>query len=219
MNSPNRPQLAPPSLARMNDLPLPPRAIAFRKTKLLLSLLGTSLFVALGVWMVQLDPAEIARWRRYKSPWLIYGAGMICIVCFGAMALFSVKKLFDTQPGLLLTARGINVNSTLPEAGFVPWSDIAGFDVYHMQGQRLLLVMLHDPHKYIAARRSPLMRKLHQIDTHVRGSPVAISANILQIDFDELHAVCRQYYKQYGATQRHIQKASFGGVAESTPPH
>lgn len=136
MNSPNRPQLAPPSLARMNDLPLPPHAIAFSKTKLLLSLLGACLFVALGIWMVQLDPAEIARWRRYKSPWLIHGIGMGSIVFFGAAALFYVKKLFDTQPGLQLTAQGLNDNVSGIAAGFIPWSDIAGFDIYHMQKQK-----------------------------------------------------------------------------------
>ncbi|MDO4794566.1 MAG: STM3941 family protein [Brachymonas sp.] len=202
----------------MNDLPLPPRAIALSKTKLLLLLLLACLFVAVGVWMVQLDPAEIAARGRYKSPWLAHGAGMGSIVCFGAFALFFVKKLFDTKPGLLLTARGIDENASLLAAGFVPWSDIAGFDVYHMQGQRVLVVMLHDPNKYITASRNPLVRKMRQASTRMCGSPVALSANALQIGFDELHELCRQYHKQYGAAQGRTHKAPFSGVAGNAPP-
>lgn len=186
----------------MNDLPLPPRAIALSKTKLLLLLLGACLFVALGVWMVQQDPAEIAARRRYNIPWLVHGIGVANIVFFGACALFVVKKLFDTQPGLLLTAQGLNDNVSGIAAGFVPWSDIAGFDIYHVQKQKMLVVLLHDPNKYITASRNPLVRKLRQTNIRMCGSPVVIPAATLQIGFDELHALCHQYYKQYGTAQR-----------------
>ena len=61
----------------------------------------------------------------------------------------------------------------------------------------MLVVKLHEPKKYIASGNM-LRHKINRINTSMCGSPVVISANTLQIGFDELQAACRHYRAKYG---------------------
>lgn len=170
-------------------------AIAHSKKKLLLLLAGACLFVASGYWFFQMDDAQIATLRRFNAPWFVRGMGICCMVFFGFCGLFVGKKLFDKKPGLVLNAQGIYIYDLA--IGLIPWPDIAGFGVYEMHGQKTLVFKLHEPKKYIDSGNA-LQRKLHQLSTQMCGSPVAISANTLQIGFDDLQAICNRYWKKYG---------------------
>lgn len=56
-----------------------------------------------------------------------------------------------------------------------------------ISGQRMLVVRVADPDKYVE-RGNALKRVLNRANTRMCGSPVVISANALQISFDELRA-------------------------------
>ena len=173
------------------------RAIALSKGKMLLLLAGSCLFVALGYCLLQMSDAQIATLRRFNAPWFVRAIGVTSIVFFGFCGLFVCKKLFDQRPGLLLNAQGLYDNASALAAGFIPWSDIAGFGVYEVNGQKMLVVKLHEPKKYIASGNM-LRHKINRINTSMCGSPVVISANTLQIGFDELQTTCRHYRAKYG---------------------
>jgi hypothetical protein len=175
------------------------KIIELSKTKLLLLIAGALIFVALGIWMYQLDPAWIEAQRRFNSPAIVHGIGIASIVFFGACGAAGLKKSFDKKPGLVLSAAGIVDNSSAVSAGLIPWSDIQGFGIHEIQKQRLLIIMLADPEKYIRAGGS-MKQALHRMNTRICGSPIAISSNALKINFDELVGLCNSYHTKYGRT-------------------
>jgi AraC-like DNA-binding protein len=80
----------------------------------------------------------------------------------------------------------------------IPWTDIAGFKVYQVQRQKFLVVLLLDPEKYLA-RSNPVARTLKRMSLKMSGSPITISSNSLQINFDSLTNLCSEYFQRYGS--------------------
>lgn len=167
--------------------------IAYSKTKLVLALLGCVLLAAASAWMLTLDDATILAARRYNSPLIVHSLGVLGIILFGAGGLFVLIKLFDRSPGLVLDARGFTHRAGMMAFGFVPWSDVAGVDVYEVHRQKLLVVKLVDPQKYI--RRGGAMRQaLNRSNHRMCGSPITLSSNALAVDFDELRRLFWSYH-------------------------
>jgi len=173
------------------------RIIPLSKAKLLLLLVGACVFIALGIWMLQIGP-EGMRSPRFKVAFM-HGIGLASIVFFGLCGLVGLRKLFETKPGLVLNSTGILDNSSGISAGFVPWSDIAGFGIFQVQTIRTLVIEVIDPDKY-ANRGGAIQRALKKANVRLCGSPVAISSNALKIDFDELLQLCNDYLTKYGRT-------------------
>jgi len=175
------------------------KIIELSKTKLLLLITGALIFVALGIWMYQLDPAWIEAQRRFNSPVIVHGIGIVSVVFFGACCAAGIKKFLEKKPGLVLSAAGIEDNSSAVSAGLIPWSDIQGFGIHEIQKQRMLVIKLADPEKYIRAEGS-MKQALNRMNTRICGSPIAISSNALKINFDELVSLCNSYHAKYGRT-------------------
>ena len=173
------------------------KVIELSKVKVLLLIVGALAFVALGIWMLQLDSTWIESQRRFNSPALVHGVGVASIVFFGLCAVAAVMKLFDRKPGLVLSSTGILDNSSSASAGLIPWSEVQGFDVLKIQRQRLLIVKLVAPDKYVEVG-SAVKRSLNRMNLKMCGSPIAITSNSLKINFDELLDVCNSYLSQYG---------------------
>jgi hypothetical protein len=162
------------------------------RSKMLLLLGASLLFVFAGAWIFGLDAAEIAAQRRYNNPLIMHGAGMAAMMLGGLGAIVMVRKLVDRRPGLVLDAHGLTDNSSAVSAGLIPWRDIAGFEVHRIQGQRLLYVLLHDPDAYIA-RCGPIKRVLLRANQRIAASPIAITSNALSMDFDTVVALTERY--------------------------
>ena len=173
------------------------KVIELSKTKILFLVTVACGFVVGGFWMLLLDSAEIAVQRRFNSPILVHGIGVVSIVFFGLCAVFGVKKIFDKRPGLILSATGIFDNSSGVAAGLIPWSEILGFDIFEVQKQKTLVVKVTKPERYIEVGGS-VKRALNRMNFKLCGSPIAITSNALEIDFDELLEVCDTYFKKYG---------------------
>lgn len=172
------------------------------KLKLVLLILGSCVFVALGAWMLSFDAAEIRQGRSFnfffREPWVVYGFGVAAVVFFGLCGLYGFKKTFDKKPGLVLNSSGVVDNASGVAAGFIPWSDIAGASVYEIQGQKMLAIGLRDPRKYID-RGGGLKRTLNRMNYKMSGSPVTIPLTALEIDFAELVSLFERYQRKYGS--------------------
>ena len=173
------------------------KVIELSKFKVLLLILGACAFVAAGLWMLQMDPAEIAAQRRFNSPAVVYAMGWASIVFFGLCGVLGARKMFDRKPGLVLSSAGILDNSSGVSAGLIPWSEIVGFSIFEMQNQKMLIVKVSNPEKYIE-RGGSLRRALNKANFKMCGSPIAITSNSLKIRFDELLDSCNQYLARYG---------------------
>jgi hypothetical protein len=174
---------------------MPPVSIALSKWKMLLIIGGALLFVVAGVVFFNMDPAEIEARRRWNSPWLVHGVGLLAMAMGAAGVLGVGRKLFDGRPGLVLDDRGLTDNSSLFAAGFVPWSEITGVSVraVHGSNQKILYVLLADPERFIA-KFGPLRRLAMRAGMKM-GSPVGITSGTLQVGFDEMVALVERHFE------------------------
>ena len=175
--------------------------IELSRGKLGLLVLGSGAFVALGAWLLSLDAAEIEDGRSfaffYNDPLIVYGAGLAAILFFGLCGLYGLFKMFDRKPGLIFNSSGIVDNASGLAAGFIPWSEVLGAGVYEIQRQKMLVVGVRDPQKYIG-RGGAFRRALNKANSKMVGSPIAISSVALKIDFSELVSLFDRYCRKYG---------------------
>jgi hypothetical protein len=61
----------------------------------------------------------------------------------------------------------------------------------------MLVIRVMSPEAYIE-RGNPLKRSLNRMNFKLCGSPLAISATTLKINFDELVRLCSAYHARYG---------------------
>jgi hypothetical protein len=172
--------------------------IKLSKMKIGLLLLAASAFVAAGIWMLSLDDASIQSRRRFNDPVYVRGLGIVSIVFFGACGLVALKKLFDKRPGLVFNNSGIVDNASSISAGFIPWSEVLGAEIFEIQKQKMLIIKVRNPQEYIA-RGSSLKRILNKANYKMVGSPIFIPSNALEIKFSELTSLFDQYQRRYGA--------------------
>ena len=172
------------------------KVIGISKVKTVLMVLGSLGFVALGVWFLTLDAEAITEARRFNSPILIYGIGVVAIVFFGICGVFAVRKLFDSSPGLILNPQGLTDNSSGISVGFVPWSEVSHVEEHTIQKQKLISVIVDNPQKYMSAGNL-LQRKARQANLKMCGTPISLSSKTLKIKHGELQSAIEDYLKRY----------------------
>jgi hypothetical protein len=171
--------------------------IDLSKRKIVLLLLGASAFVAAGIWMISLGDASIQSQRRFNDPAYVHGLGLVSIVFFGICGLVALKKLFDKKPALVFNKAGIVDNASSVSAGFIPWSQVVGAEIFQIHKQKLLIIKVRDPQEYIA-RGGSLRRTLNKANYKMVGSPIFIPSNVLGINFSELTSLFDRYQRKYG---------------------
>lgn len=185
--------------------------VKLSKFKNTLLALGSCAFVALGIWMAFLSDAEIESQRRYNNSLIVHSVGWAAAIFAGMCGLIGVRKLLDHKPGLILSSAGLTDNSSGLSAGFIPWHEIAGFAVYAVRKQKLLVVLLIDPEKYLNTG-NVLRRNLNRINHRMAGSPIFITSNSLRLRFDDLLHVCNEYFYKYGSTAQQGAPADASGT-------
>ena len=85
-------------------------------------------------------------------------------------------------------------------AGLLPWSEITGAEVVQIQRQKLLVIKVTDPERYIE-RGNRLKRALNRANHRMVGSPITVSSSALQISFAELVSLFEQYHEKFGAAR------------------
>ena len=159
--------------------------IQLSKIKLLLMLVGSLTFVALGLWLVITRPTA-HHFHRYNSTTMLI-AGYASIIFFGLCALMFIRKLPDNRPGLIIDDLGLSDNSSGVAGGQILWADILNISVLKIQRQRLIMLQVKNPEEYINRQTSAFKRKMMEMNFKMFGSPLSITSNGLKISFDELH--------------------------------
>ena len=154
------------------------RVIALSRRKLILMIAGTLLFVAAGVWfLVASDEGSlVTTLGRFVPPWFVHRLGAAAALFGLAGAGYGIAKSRDEKPGLILNSEGMVDNSSAVAAGFIPWSEVTDVDIFQIQSQRMLVVHVADPGKYVE-RGSALKRALNRANAGMCGSPIVISSN------------------------------------------
>ena len=158
--------------------------IPLSKGKIVLILIGAIVFVALGIWFV-IKPQEISNGASVSST-IILIVGIAAILFFGLCALYALRKLPDTKPGLIIDESGLTDNSSGVSAGQILWADIDNLSVISIQRQKLIMIEVKNPQDYIDKQTSTFKRKMMTLNYKMYGTPLSITSNGLKISFDEL---------------------------------
>ena len=176
--------------------------IEVSKGKIVLVILGSCVFVALGLWLLSFDAEAVRSGRSFRpfgnDPLIARVFGGVAVGFFGLCGLYGVKKLFDRKPGLVFNASGIIDNASGVAAGFIPWSEVVGTAIFEVNGQKTLIIGVADPQKYVE-RGGALRRALNKANYKFSGSPISISSHALDIAFPELLSLFNRYLQKYGS--------------------
>ncbi|MDH4472782.1 MAG: STM3941 family protein [Fluviicola sp.] len=171
--------------------------IPLSKTKMTLTLLGSLAFVGIGIWFL-IKPPKISN-PILGNPTLIIAVGLASILFFGFVAVSIFRKLSSKNVGLIISRQGVTDNSSGVSAGLIPWTDIQEINVSQVMSQKFLLLIVRNPQEYLDNVRNPIKRTAMKANYKMYGSPISISAKVLDTDFDRLHQLMVEKLKEYKA--------------------
>jgi len=160
--------------------------IPLSKNKIILLLAGSLVLLILGIWFM----TGFAAMQTRFSPWLIQLIGAVAFLFFGGIFVFSVKKLFDKKPGLIISENGITDNTSGVSIGLIEWENITGIRSEQILSTRFLLIDTNDPEKFVA-RASGLKARIMRTNYNMYGTPLSIGSTTLKYDFDKLEALVK----------------------------
>jgi hypothetical protein len=169
--------------------------IPISKTKLILMLIGSLAFVTIGILFIT-DPEKWTSVRN-NSKELIFLGGIAVLGFFGLVAFYILKKLFDKRPGLVIFSEGIFDNSSATPVGLIEWKDIIETGVIKVHRQRIFLIKVIDPKKYINRQASGRERNVLRANHRFFGTPIALTSNGLKISFTEFEKVLNKKLEVY----------------------
>jgi len=169
--------------------------ISLSKTKMLLNILGALIFVFLGVWLL-IYPPEISHWI-FGNPIVIFSTSISLIIFFGLISVLLLRKFLFKKPGLIINSQGIIDKSSGNCAGLIPWRNIEAIKVSQVMNKKFLLIFVNNPQDYINNISSPIKRRFVRLNYKSMGTPISISSNELQIDFEGLHKILLDKMKEF----------------------
>ena len=169
--------------------------IPLSKKKMMLTFLGACVFVILGILFV-LNPEKYTS-IIIRNHNIILVSGISSILFFGLVAISIFRKLSDKNAGLIINSEGINDNSSGVSAGFIPWSDIEEIKISQVVNQKFLMLIVNNPEDYLNKIKNPLKRNAMKMNLKSYGSPISISSNALQTNFEDLEKLLVEEMKKY----------------------
>lgn len=155
--------------------------IARSRVKILLGLVFCVFCILMGIW-------GVTHWR-YSGvfhPVFTLISGIFFIVMFGGLSIRLMRWLFNSVPGLIIDADGICDNTVAGLENRVAWQDVDDISQWKYLGQKMVVILLHDPHCYIDGHPAKGRRKALLFNLKKCGSPVVISAAGLNISHRRL---------------------------------
>jgi hypothetical protein len=187
-----------------------PVIIPFSKSKIFLWLIGSIAFVAAGCWLL-LDNPKFDN-ALLDNQWFTKLAGTASLVFFGIATYFFIRKLMANGPGLIINDIGMEDYSSA-FAVKIYWKDIEAIEAITIQSQPIILLKVNNPQTYIA-REKGFKRKMMVMNYKWYGSPLSISANGLQISFDELLQVISSRFKDYTHAEKNYKTKNHEGSVQ-----
>jgi len=164
------------------------------KSKTILIIVGSLIFVLCSLWILTISFETENVFDKLNNVFVKVIA-FIGVVFFGFCGIYGVVMLFDSKPGLILNSFGITDNSSAIAVGQIPWYEIRGFSEFEMSGQKMLIVLVREPDKYIN-RGNFIRQKWNKATFKMVGSPISISANTLKINYDKLIELCVGFHER-----------------------
>lgn len=159
---------------------------------------GAALFVGFGVWLWTLGEVEFLLGATLSAG-VVQAFGAAVVAIFGAVFLYGLWLLSDNSPALIIGPEGIVDQKGVFSAGVIPWDQIEDFHIQSLAAEQIVTVELVDPDLY-TNRGNPLQRFLARFQTRLYDSPIQISTQNLDVEFDELVELleekCRDHHAE-----------------------
>ncbi|WP_300601484.1 STM3941 family protein [Niabella sp.] len=166
--------------------------IPVNKKKIIRNLVGAAVFVLLGILFV-IKPFLFI---RSDDPTMIRIIGYICTGFFGVAIILFVQKLQDKKAGLIIDEEGITDNSSGIAAGRVLWKDIKNIRTERVTDQPFIMLEIKNPEAYLQQQKNPVKKRAMELNYQLYKTPVGISAQFLNIGFEELLQLLENAFKE-----------------------
>ncbi|MBZ4042404.1 STM3941 family protein [Flavobacterium hibisci] len=167
--------------------------IPLSKTKMIFAFTGSLIFVGLGIWFL-VNQSKIGTPILYNQRTIF---GIASILFFGLVVITILRKFLDQKAGLMINPKGIVDNSSGLSVGMILWTDIQEITVLQVRNQKFLVIIVKNPQEYIDKMSNSIKRNVMKINYKSYGSPISISANALQTDFNKLHKLILEKMSHY----------------------
>ena len=168
--------------------------IQLSKTKNLLLLIGSTVFVVLGTLFI-MNPEQFQS-PLFRNPETIRIAGIAAVAFFGLCSVFIAIKLFDKKVGLTIDQNGITDNSNATSVGLIEWADITNIGTVQVASTKILMLETDKPEKYIERAKNGISKRAMKANHKMYGSPISIISNSLKIKYDELENLIRDEFEK-----------------------
>ena len=169
--------------------------IPLSKTKMIMTFLGSLVFVGLGLWFLT-NPPKSNHWL-FGNPTIVFIIGLASVLFFGIVATIIIRKFSDKKPGLIISRQGVTDNSSGVSAGLIPWSDIQEIKISQVMNQKFLMLIVRNPQYYFENVTNPVKRNMMKMNYKTYGSPISISSNALETNFDDLQKLLIEKMNEY----------------------
>jgi hypothetical protein len=168
--------------------------IPLSKTKLILMLLVSILFIVLGIKFA-LTPEQFISFR-FRSIEFVEIIGIITVFFCGSALIYILIKLLDKKPGLILDKKGITDNSSAVSVGLILWIDIISIRTGKIKSTSFLILEVKNPDEYIE-KCSKFKQLLLKANYKMYGTPITISSTGLKSNFDSLEQLIHSEFEKY----------------------
>lgn len=165
--------------------------IPLSKKKLIIGTVFSALFVVIGYYMLTTN--DIRSSIIYSVFIKIFGVA--AILFFGTTGFYGIIKMFDKKFGLTIDDDGIIDNSNMSSIGLIKWEDITKIEIEQVRSTPFLLIFIKNKDKYIE-KANILNRKLMKGNMKKYGTPLSITSNTLNYNFDELERLINEKYNE-----------------------
>lgn len=165
------------------------------KTKALILVIGSLVFIAVGVSLWLLPDVSRALPRYGQA------AAAATLVFFGLCTIHGLLRLFDRRPGLILDRQGLIDHSGTYGVGRVAWSEIRGIHVTSIYSTPVLTLEVRNPEKFLG-QGDALRRYFTKERQRLTGSPVYISSTALNANFRDMSWAVVAFWRRYGEAAR-----------------
>ena len=160
-------------------------AIAASPAKLVMLAFGGLVFVALGVWLLSIDPSNLS----------LKIIGSLSILFFGAMTCLIVWRLLTQRgPVITLTPQGFHDIRVTKSA--VPWSAVDAIGTWSSQGQASVIVRLK-PGEEQKLELTTIARMTRKANAALGADGLAVTAQGTKISHDALLSAIIGYCERY----------------------
>jgi len=169
--------------------------IQLSKVKLFLLLLGSTIFVGLGIWLV-LNPDQFQD-QKNGNPTIVFIIGLSSILFFGLGVIIFIKKLFDKTPGLIISEIGVIYQFNVKYRELIPWTDILEIGETKVVNQTFINIVLKNPQKHIDNQKSTYRKKAMQLNYNLYGTVILITTSGLKCNHKELKLLLENKFTEY----------------------